>query len=114
MEETMKTNETTKPWPTIDNVHGDRFHAGIYSSGEFARDYVTRLFDLGLVERVEDAFSYAICYGELCAYRADRKLLCILSVELPDNEECLDGRTIDEDVERLKRRHPHGTWYWCT
>lgn len=71
------------------------FGAGAHASAAFTRRHLQPLFTDGTITRYPGATYYAICYGELCAYKpAPRRdgqpgpdLLAIWSVGMPDCKE---------------------------
>lgn len=56
---------------------------GAHSPAYYSTSFLTHLFNMGVITEFAGANHYAICYGELCAYK-DKELLAIWSVELPD------------------------------
>ena len=60
------------------------FSAGAHSETNFAAQHLTPHFESGVIVEFPGARYYAICYGELCAYGDERKLLAIWSAPVPD------------------------------
>lgn len=63
-----------------------QFQAGVHSPEKFAREFLTPLFESGVITKYPKADYYAICYGELCAYSAKGKLLAVWTADVPDTK----------------------------
>jgi hypothetical protein len=61
-----------------------RFEDGAHSPRKFASKFLTPLFEAGVITEYPGADYYAVCYGELCAYKGESKLLACWSREVPD------------------------------
>jgi hypothetical protein len=70
--------------------------ADAHSPASFARKLLTPLFESGKIPLYEGATEYAICYGELCAYRGEQ-LLAVFDRNFPDtaNDKPLDESSLD-------------------
>jgi hypothetical protein len=66
-----------------------KFVGGCHSEDNFAKTFLTPLFEEGVITQYPGADRYAICYGELCAYNG-AKLLASWSAGVPDCEEDCD------------------------
>ena len=69
-----------------------KFASGAHSQDNFAEQHLTPHFTAGTITLYPGAATYAICYGELCAFDADEELLASWSAEVPD---CLED-VLDE------------------
>jgi hypothetical protein len=85
-----------------------KFADGAHSDAKFAEQLLAPLFAAGKIKEYPGADYYAICYGELCAYKGDPtadeegELLAVLNVVVPD---CAQDPPLDES------RLPKAEWH---
>lgn len=70
------------------------FAPGAHSTSTFVESHLMPFFTSGAIPRYEGADYYAVCYGELCAYTNDGKLLSVYSAGVPD---CAEDVNPDDD-----------------
>ena len=65
------------------NTDTIRIEGGAHATAAFARRFLQPLFAAGTIVPYRGATHYAVCYGELCAYRGTT-LLAVWSADIPD------------------------------
>lgn len=73
-----------------DQIKNLKFSEGVHATKEWAHDFLLPFFTQGIITPFPGADFYAICYGELCAYRESAQkntMLAIWSVDVPDCSE---------------------------
>jgi hypothetical protein len=71
-----------------------KFQAGAHADVKFTEEFVMPLFEKGLITEFPGADYYAICYGELCAYKGE-DLVAVWSEGFPDCEEDVTEDDLD-------------------